>query len=154
MVSAARRVTRSRAESATSRPTSDLHKGVGQRAGLDGRVADKRVNSMIWYKVEINGWHDDRPMTIQATVQASSGKEAVIQAVADEFGVVGEAVEVGFETRHGQRGVRFGIHSRGGEIEWMLEAGREKTFEEMACEVPDAAAVARLNGDPMLPLEM
>ena len=112
MVSAARRVTRSRAESATSRPTSDLHKGVGQRAGLDGRVADKRVNSMIWYKVEINGWHDDRPMTIQATVQASSGKEAVIQAVADEFGVVGEAVEVGFETRHGQRGVRFGIHSQ------------------------------------------
>lgn len=99
---------------------------------------------MNWYRVKIDGRYNGKPRTIQAKLRAQDERDAAYGAVEQEFF---PAELLWHAEAHGW--IYF---------KWETAATSFKTnhslFTEMAEEITDAAELARLNGDPTLPLVM
>lgn len=99
---------------------------------------------MNWYTVVIRGYYDNKPLEVRETVQAADAEDAV-------FATLHCGVDVRWgEDAYGQRVIVF---------DWAF--GFDEAFvtehaslDEMVSDVVDAAAIARLTGHPMLPLEV
>ena len=99
-----------------------------------------------WYKVEIRGRHDGKPLTLTGTVYAPDATAAVLKVVGREFDGAGEGEDSGHGRHNGK--VYFWW-------EYTMDFNTEHaSVEEMATEIVDPAVLARLNGHPELPLVM
>ncbi len=99
-----------------------------------------------WYGVVIMGRYNGRPLTLADEVQAGDARDAVFQVVNKEYGLVGQ-VEAFYTKRNGRRVLEFVMSENG--PAFVTDCA---TFEEMATEIVDGTALAKLNGDPVLPL--